>query len=91
MIIILPQIHNKKRTLIVGAGSAGTMVARQLLKNNDVDLYPTAFVDDDPTKHKLQIYGIEVKGNSEDIPRVVEECKIDRDRHCDSFVRQSRN
>ena len=39
---------NKKRTLIVGAGSAGTMVARQLLKNNEADLYPVAFVDDDP-------------------------------------------
>ena len=54
---------NKKRTLIVGAGSAGTMVARQLLKNNDADLYPIAFVDDDHNKHKLQIYGIEVKGD----------------------------
>ena len=68
---------NKKRTLIVGAGSAGTMVARQLLKNNDADLYPTAFVDDDHNKHKLQIYGIEVKGNIEDIPRIVEEYKIE--------------
>ena len=29
---------NKKRTLIIGAGSAGTMVARQLLKNNEVEL-----------------------------------------------------
>src|SRR3954453_14939842 len=68
---------NKKRTLIVGAGSAGTMVARQLLKNNDAVLYPTAFVDDDHNKHKLQIFGIEVKGDSKDIPRIVEECKID--------------
>ncbi|MCQ6274666.1 polysaccharide biosynthesis protein [Bacillus sp. V3B] len=67
----------KKRTLIVGAGSAGTMVARQLLKNNDTDLCPIAFVDDDPNKYKLQIYGIDVKGNSQDIPRIVEECKID--------------
>ncbi len=69
---------NKKYTLIVGAGSAGTMVARQLLKNDDVDLYPTAFVDDDDKKQKLQIYGIEVKGNIGDIPQVVEKYKIDR-------------
>ena len=65
---------NKKRTLIVGAGSAGTMVARQLLKNHEADLNPIAFVDDDPNKHKLQIFGIEVKGSSQDIPRIVEEC-----------------
>lgn len=66
-----------KRTLIVGAGSAGTMVARQLLKNPVADLYPVAFVDDDQYKHKLQIFGIDVKGNSNDIPRIVEENKID--------------
>ncbi|WP_338449644.1 nucleoside-diphosphate sugar epimerase/dehydratase [Niallia oryzisoli] len=68
---------NKKRTLIVGAGSAGTMVARQLLKNEHADLYPVAFVDDDPFKHKLQIFGIEVKGRSEDIPKIVVENRID--------------
>ncbi|USK84925.1 polysaccharide biosynthesis protein [Peribacillus asahii] len=68
---------NKKRTLIVGAGSAGTMVARQLLKNTDADLYPVAFVDDDPKKYKLDIYGLEVQGNSKDIPRIVEESNIE--------------
>ncbi|KMY51048.1 nucleoside-diphosphate sugar epimerase/dehydratase [Peribacillus loiseleuriae] len=68
---------NKKRTLIVGAGSAGTMVARQLLKNSDTDLYPITFVDDDPNKYKLQIYGIEVRGNIQDIPQLVEELNIE--------------
>jgi len=68
---------NKKRTLIVGAGSAGTMVARQLLKNTDADLYPVAFVDDDPKKYKLDIYGLEVQGNSKDIPRIVEKSNIE--------------
>ena len=68
---------NKKRTLIVGAGSAGTMVVRQLLKNNEADLYPIAFVDDDPKKVKLQIYGIEVKGMIHDIPQLVEQLKIE--------------
>ncbi|USK59579.1 polysaccharide biosynthesis protein [Peribacillus asahii] len=68
---------SKKRTLIVGAGSAGTMVARQLLKNTDADLYPIAFVDDDPKKYKLDIYGLEVQGNSQDIPRIVEESNIE--------------
>ncbi|AZV45337.1 polysaccharide biosynthesis protein EpsC [Peribacillus asahii] len=68
---------DKKRTLIVGAGSAGTMVARQLLRNTDADLYPVAFVDDDPKKYKLDIYGIEVQGTSKDILRIVEESNIE--------------
>ncbi|WP_394238239.1 polysaccharide biosynthesis protein [Niallia oryzisoli] len=67
---------DNRRTLIVGAGSAGTMVARQLLKNNQGQLYPVAFVDDDPNKHRLQIYGIEVKGDIQDIPCIVERCRI---------------
>ncbi|MFJ8263028.1 polysaccharide biosynthesis protein [Rummeliibacillus sp. NPDC094406] len=68
---------DKKRTLIVGAGSAGTMVVRQLLKNIETDLYPIAFVDDDPTKTKLQMYGVEVKGTIQDIPQLVEKLKIE--------------
>lgn len=67
----------KKRTLIVGAGSAGTMVARQLLKNSEADLYPVVFVDDDPFKRKLQIHGIEVKGYIQDIPNLVVNLSID--------------
>lgn len=51
---------NKKRTLIIGAGSAGMMVARQLLKNHDSPLYPVAFVDDDKNKAGLEILGLGV-------------------------------
>ena len=59
-LIIKPS--NKKRTLIVGAGSAGTMIARQLLRNNDVDIIPVGFIDDDPRKLNLDILGIPVVG-----------------------------
>jgi len=47
------------------------------LKNTDADLYPVAFVDDDPKKYKLDIYGLEVQGNSKDIPRIVEKSNIE--------------
>lgn len=67
----------KKRTLIVGAGSAGTAVARQLLHNNDVDLLPVAFVDDDPRKYKLEMFGLTVCGNIDDIPQVVKKHRIE--------------
>lgn len=59
-LIIRPS--NKKRTLIVGAGSAGTMIARQLLRNEDVDIIPVGFIDDDPRKLNLDILGIPVVG-----------------------------
>lgn len=66
-----------KNALIVGAGSAGTMLVRQLLKNNDSELKPVAFVDDDIAKQKLQIYGVTVLGKTEDIPELVEKKEID--------------
>ncbi|MGE8204702.1 polysaccharide biosynthesis protein [Heyndrickxia sp. NPDC080065] len=68
---------DKKRTLIVGAGAAGTMVVRQLLKHSTSDLYPIAFVDDDPKKYKLQIYGLLVQGTIKEIPQLVEQLKIE--------------
>ncbi|OZM56400.1 hypothetical protein CIB95_11540 [Lottiidibacillus patelloidae] len=70
---------NKKRTLIVGAGSAGTMVARQLLSagNGESNLYPVAFVDDDAKKHRLEIMGIPVVGGVESIEEAVKEYDID--------------
>ncbi|MEH7414348.1 nucleoside-diphosphate sugar epimerase/dehydratase [Neobacillus drentensis] len=68
---------NVKRTLIIGAGRGGTMVARQLLSNHDIDLRPVAFVDDDSKKHKLDILGITVVGDSSHIKETVEKYKID--------------
>lgn len=60
-----------KRTLIVGAGAAGTLVARQLLNNNDTQLIPIAFVDDNIFKQNLEIYGVEVIGKLKDISELV--------------------
>ncbi|MBM7690772.1 FlaA1/EpsC-like NDP-sugar epimerase [Peribacillus deserti] len=67
----------KKRTLIIGAGSAGTMVVRQLLKNPDSELWPVAYIDDDPKKFKLHYYDIPVVGNSKSIVDIVEKLQIE--------------
>ncbi|PAD40403.1 nucleoside-diphosphate sugar epimerase/dehydratase [Terribacillus sp. 7520-G] len=66
----------KENTLIVGAGAAGTMLVRHLLKNHDHELQPIAFVDDDLNKHKLDIYGTPVVGSTNDIPEIVERYRI---------------
>ncbi|BCC14781.1 TPA: polysaccharide biosynthesis protein [Bacillus cereus] len=68
---------DKKRTLIIGAGSAGTMVVRQLQHNKEADLYPIAFVDDDRNKQKLEIYNVPVIGTTNYIKEVVEDNDIE--------------
>ncbi|MFT4412595.1 polysaccharide biosynthesis protein [Fredinandcohnia humi] len=66
----------KKRALIIGAGSAGTMVARQLKNNYESDLLPVGFIDDNVRKHNLDILGIPVFGGVKMIERIVKEKNI---------------
>jgi len=74
---IMNKQKNIKKTLIIGAGSGGTMVARQLLNNKEIDLKPVAFIDDDPKKYKLDILGIPVVGGSNIIAQTVEKYQIE--------------
>ncbi|WP_243356699.1 polysaccharide biosynthesis protein [Bacillus litorisediminis] len=67
----------KKRTLIIGAGAGGIMVARQLLHNKDTELKPVAFIDDDPKKQKLEFLGLTVTGTTKEIQQVVEQYRIE--------------
>jgi FlaA1/EpsC-like NDP-sugar epimerase len=71
------QSTHKIRTLIIGAGSAGTMVARQLLNNKDAELFPVGFIDDNSKKQKLDILGIPVVGGVSDINDVVKSLHIE--------------
>ena len=68
---------NKKRTLIVGAGSAGMMVVRQLINNHDAELLPVAFIDDNINIQQLDILGVPVVGSIDQIERAVAELHID--------------
>lgn len=66
----------RRRTLIVGAGSAGTMLARQLLGNRDTELLLAGFIDDDIHKQRLDIMGIPVLGGVSNIVSIVRERDI---------------
>ncbi|MCA0985130.1 polysaccharide biosynthesis protein [Halobacillus yeomjeoni] len=65
-----------KRTLIIGAGMAGTYVAKQL-KSNTCELNPVAFIDDDPLKQALHILNIPVVGGVEHLEEYVQDMDID--------------
>ncbi|GAM16227.1 polysaccharide biosynthesis protein [Mesobacillus selenatarsenatis] len=69
---------NTKRVLIVGAGQAGTLLARQLKNNPELGMVTAAFIDDDSRKFKLQVLGIPVAGTSKNIVEAVEKYRIDR-------------
>ncbi|SMQ83799.1 NDP-sugar epimerase, includes UDP-GlcNAc-inverting 4,6-dehydratase FlaA1 and capsular polysaccharide biosynthesis protein EpsC [Bacillus sp. OV166] len=66
----------KKRTLIIGAGSAGMFVARQLKQSNG-ELIPVAFIDDDKQKQHLEILGIPVHGSLNKLDDAVKDLMIE--------------
>ena len=66
-----------KKALIVGAGSAGEMLARDMLRDPQREFQPVAFVDDDIGKRGREIHGIRVAGNVERIPRLVAKLNAD--------------
>lgn len=69
--------QEKKRTLIIGAGSAGTMVTMHLLNKHHAELVPVAFIDDDVKKQGLYIMGIPVFGGVDKIADAVGKLNID--------------
>ena len=47
--------HLMKPTLVVGAGQAGSMLIRQMLKSDEMKLEPVLAVDDDEHKRNITI------------------------------------
>ena len=58
------------KVLIVGAGRAGEMLIRELLRDRSYGYHPVAFVDDDPTKRGWDIHGVRVVHGCEHIPEL---------------------
>ncbi len=65
-----------KRVLIVGAGDAGQIVAREILTSRRISLNLIGFVDDSPDKISSTIHGARVLGPLARIPDLVDEYKI---------------
>ncbi|MBB6030473.1 polysaccharide biosynthesis protein [Oceanithermus desulfurans] len=69
--------RSPKRVLIVGAGEAGTMLAREMLRHPESGLVPVGFLDDDPGKQRQRFVGLPVIGRIEDLPRVAPKARAD--------------
>lgn len=70
------QRNKGKNVLIVGAGNAGALVVKELKQSTDSELYPVAFIDDDPLKQNLEVMGLPVAGSREQIPGIVQQYGI---------------
>ncbi len=65
------------RVLIIGAGDAGAMIAREINYRYSGIKQLMGFIDDDLYKNKQRLFGVEVLGTRQDIKRIVNEHGID--------------
>ncbi len=66
-----------KKALVVGAGAAGEMLVRDLLRNSPKIYHPVGFLDDDRRKLGKEIHGVRVIGTTEGLSQIVEEWAVD--------------
>ena len=67
---------NARRALVFGAGDAGEMMVREMLRSQRMDYEPLGFVDDDPSKRGQSIHGVLVLGGRDDVPDLVQQLQI---------------
>jgi FlaA1/EpsC-like NDP-sugar epimerase len=67
-----------RRVLLIGAGRAGVMVARELEQRPDLGMRAVGFVDDDPHKARQVISGVPVVGTTADLPKLAERLRPDQ-------------
>ena len=61
----LANFQNPTTVLIIGAGRAGEMLARDMLRSGEY--IPIGFIDDNPTLLNSEIHGVRVVGSTSDI------------------------
>ena len=69
--------NDQERVMIIGAGSAGTMIINEMLSRRNLKLNPILLIDDRDFKQGKRISGVKVEGKRKDIVRLAEEKEID--------------
>lgn len=78
-LLYVPYKYSKdqQRVMIIGAGSAGTMIINEMLARRNLKLNPILLIDDADFKQGKRISGVKVEGKRKDIIRLAEEREID--------------
>ncbi|MBB1126194.1 polysaccharide biosynthesis protein [Thiospirillum jenense] len=70
-------LSNGQRVLIIGAGRAGEMLVRDMLRDPHRTYQPVAFIDDRPRRDGGAIHGIPIHGNTARLSELVTVLSID--------------
>jgi FlaA1/EpsC-like NDP-sugar epimerase len=67
----------KHEVLVIGAGSGGQMVVRELQLNPNLGATAIGFIDDDPRKRGMRMLGLKVLGSTKEIVSILDETEPD--------------
>ena len=70
--IIKPRPSNRRPVLIYGAGDGGVMVLRELRNNAELGREPVGFLDDEPSKQRIDLQGLRVLGGVDRLEEVLQ-------------------
>jgi FlaA1/EpsC-like NDP-sugar epimerase len=68
--------ETERRVLIVGAGAAGQMIAREITENASLGMEQVGFIDDDRQKIGTRIHGVKVLGGHGQIAGICEKYDV---------------
>lgn len=71
------EFKNRVRTMIVGGGSAGAMLIREMQSTDKMAYLPLCVIDDDVSKIGRDIYNVKIVGSTQEIPKFVKRYSID--------------
>lgn len=69
--------HKGKRVMIVGAGTSGSMILKEMLTSTYADGHVVCFVDDDKNKQGKYLNGVLIAGDRNDIPALVQKYNVE--------------
>lgn len=70
-------MENKMKVLIVGAGSAGNLILKEMFENPQINMYPVGIIDDDENKLGKTYYNVPVIGTTNDIEKIAKNLEVD--------------
>ncbi len=71
------RIPTGPEVLVIGAGSGGQMVVRELKLNPNLGKTAIGFIDDDPRKRGMRMLGLKVLGSTDEIDAILDETEPD--------------
>jgi FlaA1/EpsC-like NDP-sugar epimerase len=70
--------RKRERVLLIGAGDAGVIVAREIAARRDLGLQAVGFIDDDRMKVGMHIAGLPVLGRVDEVAGIAERKRVKR-------------